>query len=84
VGYRLQFDLFEFSPKLIHRHIICVGIEVSTKNWLEKQFIHFDSFLTIFVGRDYELSDFSNLGENFDFFVSSPKWIHKHTICVGL
>jgi hypothetical protein len=52
------FDLFDSSPKLIHRHTICVGIEVSTKNRLEKTFIHLDSFLTIFVGynprKEYE------------------------------
>jgi hypothetical protein len=44
------FDLFDSSPKLLHRHTICAGIEVSTKNRLEKTFIHLDSFLTIFVG----------------------------------
>jgi hypothetical protein len=59
-----KFDLFDSSHKLIHKHTICVGIEVITKNRLEKQFIHFDSLLTIFVGYiDYKLCNSYNLGE---------------------
>jgi hypothetical protein len=31
-----KFDLFDSSPKWIHRHTICVGIEVSTKKMNSK------------------------------------------------
>jgi hypothetical protein len=46
-----KLDLFVSSPILIHIHTISFGIEISTKNGFEKQFILFDSFLAIFVGR---------------------------------
>jgi hypothetical protein len=38
-----KLDLFDSSPKFIHIHTINVGIKISSKNGLEKQFIHFDS-----------------------------------------
>jgi hypothetical protein len=49
-----KFDLFDSSPKWIHIHTICVGIEISTKNELEKIFIYFYSFLNDFRGLYYE------------------------------
>jgi hypothetical protein len=42
--------VFDCSPKWIHSHTICTGIEFSSKNGFEKQFIYFDSVLPIFVG----------------------------------
>jgi hypothetical protein len=43
-------DLFDSSPKWIHKHTICVVIFVYTKHGLENAFIHFNSFfLMIFV-----------------------------------
>jgi hypothetical protein len=47
--------MFDSSPKWSHRHTICVGIEVSTKNRLEKIFIHFNNF-----------NDFRELSTNYD------------------
>jgi hypothetical protein len=68
---------------LIYIHTICEGIKVYTKNRVEKQFIHFDSFLTNFV--DYtNYAIFSISVKKFDLFDSSPTWIHKYTICVGI
>jgi hypothetical protein len=41
-----NFFNLDSPPKRIHRHTIYVGLEVSTKNGLEKTFINFDSFFS--------------------------------------
>jgi hypothetical protein len=73
-----KIDLFDSSPKWIHRHTICVGIKLSIKNGFENTFIHFNSFFNDFRG--IVLISVKKI----DLFDSSLKVIQRHTICVGI
>jgi hypothetical protein len=80
-----KYDLFDSSTYLIHIHTICFVIEVSTKNRLQKQFIHFDNYFTIFVGYRLWIMRFFSISVNFFYlFDSSPNRMHRLTISVGI